>query len=457
MRSKKRRDKYIFFVLIVFVLSFIFLYFLYQRALRYKNNAVNSSQINIFQGVEDFKTERGIRGMIFEKKDTNLISFTIAIKGGAGLDGYFDKYGLSNVYANMLGLESNKYSYQKLKFLLNKYSIKINAYSTRDTIFIQFQTLDYYKEEAFDILSSIIKNPKFSTNQLQSTKLQVLSSLKMSKEGVEYYANKTLYENMFGKDNKSWHLSSGDEKSIVSITSADLYNYHKNILNIDNIFVGVSGNISKYDASNYLDSIFSGANKRSKIDKYIKYHDLKFNNKKVLSFNFTNSKQALIYFVFKAPKFYDDEYLGMLILSEMLGGGLALNNILMKELREKKGLTYGVSSSIVYTEYGSYFIIWLKTDSVNTTKVVKSINNILRNFRFRTEYFVDIKSWLVNLSSSYFISTSSLSSALANFAHLGLKIEDVQKRQEKILNVSSQEIRKILDNTAQNAQIFIFR
>ncbi len=444
-------------MLIIFTLSFIFLYFLYQKALGYKNNVVDSSQINIFQGVEDFKTELGIKGMIFEKKDTNLISFTIAIKGGMGLDGYFGKYGLGNIYTKMLNLESKKYSYQKLKFLLNKYSITLHAYATRDTIFIQFQTLDYYKKEAFDILSSIIKNPKFSESQLQSAKLQVLSSLKMSKENVEYYAKKALYENMFGKNNKFWHLSSGNEKSIASITVADLYNYHNKILNIDDITVGVSGNISKYDASNYLDNIFSRSNKKSKIDKYIKYSNLKFNKRKVLSFNFTNSKQALIYFVFKSPKFFDDEYLGTLILSEMLGGGLALNNVLMKELREKRGLTYGASSSIIFSIYGSYFIIWVKTDNANTTKVVKNINNILRNFRFDNEYFVDTKSWLVNLSSSYFISTSTLSSALAKFSNLGLTIEDVKKRQGKILDVSSQEIRKILDNTVQKAQIFIFR
>ena len=139
-------------------------------------------------------------------------------------------------------------------------------------------------------------------------------------------------------------------------------------------------------------------------------------------------------------KDYDAIYVG----NEILGGG-GFGSILMKELREKRGLTYGVYSSVVPMSAEGPFMISLSTRSDQTQQSLDLIRANLREFIRKGATEVQIAEAKDNILGGFPLSTSSNASILAYLGSMGfynLPANYLDTFNDRINKVTANDIRE---------------
>jgi predicted Zn-dependent peptidase len=103
------------------------------------------------------------------------------------------------------------------------------------------------------------------------------------------------------------------------------------------------------------------------------------------------------------------DYVAVLFVSHILGG--YFGSRLMKNIREEKGLTYGISASLHALKHDSYLVIGADVNKENTRLISEEIRTELRSLR--TDF---ISSYELETARNHFI--GSLQSEITTpFAH----------------------------------------
>ncbi|MCB1660329.1 MAG: insulinase family protein, partial [Pseudomonadales bacterium] len=139
----------------------------------------------------------------------------------------------------------------------------------------------------------------------------------------------------------------------------------------------------------------------------------------------------------------DPDYEALYVGNEILGGG-GFGSILMKELREKRGLTYGVYSGLSPMQVEGPFIINLSTRNDQTEQSLALIRTNLQDFLrngVTDEQVLEAKN---NILGSFPLSTASNSNILAYLASMGfynLPLDYLDSFNERISKVTAQQIK----------------
>src|SRR5690606_38831269 len=138
------------------------------------------------------------------------------------------------------------------------------------------------------------------------------------------------------------------------------------------------------------------------------------------------------------------DLIDMLILNEILGG--YFGSRLMKNIREEKGYTYGISSSIITLKNEGFFIVGTDVNKENTQNTIDEIFkeiDILQSTNVPDEELETVKNYMVGS----FLSDINTPFALADkFKAVHLNDMDLQFYKnfiERINTISAEDIKDI--------------
>ncbi len=89
---------------------------------------------------------------------------------------------------------------------------------------------------------------------------------------------------------------------------------------------------------------------------------------------FMDIPQSVILFAQKGIAYEDPNYYNAGVLIDALGG-MRLNSILMTELRQNLGITYGVYASIISNKHGNIISGFISTDSSTAGKAISAVKD----------------------------------------------------------------------------------
>jgi predicted Zn-dependent peptidase len=119
----------------------------------------------------------------------------------------------------------------------------------------------------------------------------------------------------------------------------------------------------------------------------------------------------------RSPLKKDPDYFDLRIFNHLLGG--FFGSRLMKNIREEKGLTYGIHSSLNTFVRDGFFVIGADVNKVNLEFAIREIRSELRNLR---DHAVDEQE--LGLAKNHFI--GSLQADMANLFSVIDKIKSIQ-------------------------------
>jgi predicted Zn-dependent peptidase len=295
--------------------------------------------------VDKHNISEGLTYHILQDDTINAVRLEIYFHGGKRAE----KKSGAALLTSILLLEGTKeLSSTELAERISFFGSKIRVSSGYDHFKITLISLPRYFPETLDILCAVLENVSFSQDSFFNIKSRIKNSLAVNKQKTSYQASTTFREMLFGSSHP-YGLSLTEEQ-LEELTLSDIKEYYSSILKQQkSIYVcGNTGNFSPTDTplNNTLKD-FNGSSVECALPKAI--------GEKAKHVELEHAVQSSIRL---GKHFIDrthDHFIPCLLANEILGG--YFGSRLMKNIREEKGYTYGIHSSISYLEQSTSLII----------------------------------------------------------------------------------------------------
>jgi len=302
--------------------------------------------------IEEVTTRKGFKFLFVENHDLPKVSLNISFKDAGYVYENKEKQGLAWFTSLVIQEGAGKNDAKDFAKKLEDKGISLNFIADLEAFRVSLNTLSDNLEEAISLLSDTIMRPKVDPEGLN----RVFEKAKVDFNNLEknpyFVAGKELDTLLFKKHPYSKSVY-GTLDTIMSITRDDVLTYIKRNFAKDNIVISVAGCTKKEEIITLLDKYLSKLpSKRSKVRKIpVKNNFGSAESKNI----FMDIPQSVILFAQKGIAYEDPNYYNAGVLIDALGG-MRLNSILMTELRQNLGITYGVYASIISNKHGNIWI-----------------------------------------------------------------------------------------------------
>lgn len=269
--------------------------------------------------------------------------------------------------ANMLREGTDSYHSKSIAHKLDDFGAHLELHSTLDFSMVSLYCLSKHVEELLPMLLEIITVPVFPEEQLDLIKEIELQQLKINLLKAKVKARKVFRQLMYGDHPYGKSL---DIEDIGPITTDDLKEHFNRCYNDYEIFI--SGQFDENALVNLLhDQLPQGKGLN------LERNQLSVNYiSRTVYEEIENSLQTSLRLGCPFVGKHHKDYIPFQILNHIFGG--YFGSRLMKNIREDKGFTYGIYSSVVSMKDSAYFVIG--TDVVQAS-AGQAIEEILKEMK----------------------------------------------------------------------------
>jgi zinc protease len=219
-----------------------------------------------------------------------------------------------------------------------------------DTLSVSARMLTENRAAAVDLLREALVAPRFDPVAIERVRGQVQSILAQDAQNPRRLASRAFYEAAFG-DHPYGRPDNGTPESVAALTRADLLAAHEAALTRENVHVGAVGDITPEELGALLDELLGDLPEEGpELPGHVEFGLA--GGVEVIDYP---TPQSVALFGQPGLEREDEDFFAAYILNHILGGG-GFESRLMTELREKRGLTYGISTDLVPLENAEFWI-----------------------------------------------------------------------------------------------------
>jgi zinc protease len=386
--------------------------------------------------IKELTTNNGIKFWLVEERSLPFISLEMRFRGGTSMDDY-ESRGAINFMTALLEEGSGSLNAVSFAQERDRIAASFEFDVGRDDLSVSAKFLSATRQKATELLRDALTKPRFDMEATERARKQILSVIESDKKNPRKIAKSELFKLTF-----SDHLYSsselGDKKTINRLKRHDLIRAHKISLNNDRVSIAIVGDIGEQEAVHMLEDLLKDVPKSTKA--LPGRAASKFNlGIKVIDYP---SPQSVVFFTLQGIKRTDQNFFGAFIMNHILGGG-GFNSRLMKEIREKRGLTYSVSTSLTQYDNAELYLGMFQSSNEKVSIAIDILKQELLNMAengVSDEELLGAKKFLIGAYPLRFDGNVRIAKILASMQFIGLRKDYIKSRNDKIRAINSSDI-----------------
>ncbi|MTH78145.1 M16 family metallopeptidase [Paracoccus aestuariivivens] len=400
--------------------------------------------------IQQITSPGGIKAWLVEDHSIPFTSLSMMFKGGASLDAP-DKRGAINLMTALLeegAGDMNSVQYAEAVEGLGA----LNRFDAGDdALTISARALTENRDEAADLLRLALTDPRFDSDAVERVRAQVQSVIRNEATDPNAIAAKKLSELSWG-DHPYATSVNGTEESVAALTRDDLVDAKNRVLARDRVVVAASGDITAQDLGVLIDRILGGLPEKGTVPLPEKTKLQLTGGVTVIDWD---SPQTVVSFAQAGLPMSDPDYFAAYVADHILGGG-GFSSRLMDQIREKRGLTYGVGTGLANGVYGE---TWQGGMASANGKVAEAVDLIRQEWDRFAEGGVtdkelnDAKTYLTGEYPLRFNGNGKIASILAGMQLIGLPADYVNTRNAQVEAVTAEDVQRVSKRLLHSDQI----
>ncbi len=310
---------------------------------------------------EIIKLTNGVPLVHFDNVSQEVVKLDLIFKAGKWFE---PKSGVSQFTAQMLEKGTSKRNSFQIAEVFDQLGTSVEISPGFDFTSISLYTLSKNLKKVLPILCEVATSPSFPLTEFGLMKDIVKQNQKINNKKNSHVASKKIRQNIFGAQHP--YGNSLEESDIDNLTREDLIGFFKERFVPHEIYV--TGKIDIETKNRMLENFSefhipimdkqqnSVDNKLNKSSEYIEIPDSVQSSlrlgKRIINRNHT-------------------DYASLVLINHVLGG--YFGSRLMKNIREEKGLTYGIHSSINTLKNDAFFVIGTDVNKENRELAIAEI------------------------------------------------------------------------------------
>jgi zinc protease len=274
---------------------------------------------------------------------------------------------------NAMLLEGSlNYSAESINRLIDQYGAFPNLSFDKDSAGFVIFTLNRYVEKILELCHEILFNPGFPDEELDTMMKYRLQKYQVNRQRVSVLSADYFFQSIFGKDHPYGRYTLEDH--FTAINRSMLIDFHAQHYNISSMNIIISGKIPPQIVT--ILNRFFGTIKNDKRPAPQQQSEIKGEKTKKLFIKKADSVQTAIKIGSQTINKNHPDYPGLKVVDTILGG--YFGSRLMKNIREDKGYTYGINSSVNSFLQTGYKIISTEVGSEYAEKTKEEIYKEIR-------------------------------------------------------------------------------
>ena len=388
--------------------------------------------------IKEVNTPGGINAWLVEEPSIPFVALEIRFRGGTALEAP-EKSGAINLMTALIEEGSGDLDSTAFARARDDLAASFDFDVRDDALSVSAQFLTETQDEAIALLRTALSNPTFDEAALERVRAQVLANIRSSQTEARDIASRKLDEVAFA-GHPYERDGNGTEETVSALTRDDIVAAHRMTLTRDRIYVGAVGDITPEKLAEVLDTLFadlpeSGAPMPERIEANLEggVHVVDF-----------DTPQSTVLFAHRGLAREDEDFLPAYVLMEVFGGG-GFGSRLMEEVREKRGLTYGIAAYLAPKDRAELILGSAATENARVAETIAVVREEwakIAETGLTQEELDAAKTYLTGAYPLRFDGNSRIANILVGMQMDDLPLDYVVTRNETINAVTLEEINR---------------
>ncbi|OWY07758.1 peptidase M16 [Thioclava sp. F42-5] len=389
--------------------------------------------------IQQVTSPGGIKAWLVENHDIPFTALDIAFRGGASLDAK-GKRGAINLMTATLEEGAGEKNSQQFAEAEEALAAQFGFDVGDDSLDISARMLTENRDKSVDLLREALVNPRFDQSAIERVRQQVLAVIASSKQDPNDIAGEKFREITYG-DHPYGSSLNGTTESVKGLTREDLFEAKDRVMTRDHMVVSAVGDITPEELGPMLDKLLGdlpakGADMPPPADPSFKGG--------VTTVDF-DSPQSVVMFGQKGIGLKDPDFFAAYVLNQILGAG-GFSSRLMDEVREKRGLTYGITSYIVDKDLAK---TWQGSFASANEKVAEAISVVKEQWKkaatgkVTDKELEDAKTYLTGAYPLRFDGNGTIAGILTGMQLNDMAPSYIDTRNDKVNAVTKEDIQRV--------------
>jgi predicted Zn-dependent peptidase len=350
-----------------------------------------------------------------------------------------EQSGISHFIEHMLFKGTTNRSAEQIARSVDSIGGGLDAFTSKELVSYNVKVLDEHLPRAFEIVSDLVRNPRFDAADIAKEKGVILEELKMEVDNPEYLIHE-IFSSNFWKGHALGRPILGTAQTIRAFDRDAVEAYYKRHYTPKNILITAAGNLTHKHLVSLATRHFGDLKHRplARTESKPQPHaPLVFRDKSSL-------EQVHLYMgVPSIPMPHKDRF-ACYILNAILGGGMSSR--LFQNIREKQALAYTVFSELTMYRDAGCMLVYAGCSLRSAGKVIDSVTQEMREIAEHLVTPEELRRAKDHLKGSFMLGLESTSSRMGNLARQELffkRFFSLDEMLASIENVTAEQVRKL--------------
>jgi len=389
--------------------------------------------------VQPVTSPGGVDFWLVNEPSIPIVAVEIAFEGGARLDPQ-DKPGLANMVSGLMEEGAGEMDAVAFARARDRLSARFGFSAGRDRVSVSARMLAETAQESAALLATALTQPRFDPDPVARVRGQILSSIAESETDPGSVAGRDWYARAF-PDHPYGRPVDGTEAGVKAIGTPDLEAAHERLYTRASATVGIVGAIDAEAAGRLVDTLMQGLPEGTPRERPAT-EGAPPAGTKVVSLDVPQS--AAVFGHGGIPR-TDPDFIPAYVMNHILGGG-GFSSRLMEEVREKRGLAYGVYSYLQDLDGAALHLGRVQTANARMAESLEVIRAEWRRMReegVTAEELDDAKRYLTGSFALRFDSNAKIAGYLVFVQREGLGLDYFDRRNDLIRAVTVKDVNRV--------------
>ncbi|MGZ9097586.1 MAG: M16 family metallopeptidase [Micavibrio sp.] len=394
-----------------------------------------------FLDILEVTSPGGITAWLVEDHSVPVIAVKFAFAGAGSVVDPEAKQGLVQLASNMMDEGAGDLDSQSFQKTLADHSITLHYDVGRDDYYGTLKTLTREKDKAFDLLRLSLTVPRFDDEPLQRMKDANIARIRSSLSDPDWMAARILNDVIYAGHPYARN-SGGTITGLKSVTADDLRGFVKNHLARDNLRIAVTGDITRAELEVFLDKTFGALTAKS---APVTIADTTVQNAGQTALFKKDLPQTIIQMAQTGINRKDPDWHAAQTMNFILGSA-GFGSRLMEEIREKRGLTYGIYTGLNVLDHVAVLSIGTSTRNDQVAEVTGLIRQEwvkMRDTPVTKKELDDAKAYLIGSMPLSLSSTDQIAGMMLSIMLDDLPITYLDDVDDKIAAITIADITRV--------------
>ncbi len=389
--------------------------------------------------IEEVTSPGGITAWLVEDHSIPFTALELRFRGGTSLDDP-EKRGAVNLMSGLIEEGAGEMDARAYARELESLAASFSYRASDDTMSISAQFLTENRDEVIDLLRTTLHEPRFDQDAVDRVRAQVLSGLRSDQTDPNDIAGRSFAKMAYG-DHPYGSEGKGTIESVTALTRDDVVEAYDNVFARDRLYVSAVGDITPTELGELLDTLLADFPETGKPIP----GKAEVNIEGGVSVVEFDTPQSVALFAQRGIDRDDPDFFAAFVLNHILGGG-GFESRLMQEVREKRGLTYGIGTYLVPKDLAS---VYLGSISSANDRIAEAVDVIRAEWaRAATEGVTqqeldDAKTYLTGAYPLRFDGNGQIAGIMVGMQMDDLPIDYIATRNDKVNAVTLEDVNRV--------------